>query len=143
MFETSARHHNNVCPWRYHATLSQTTSFAVHISALNWSLTVFFFVEIWSGKGQNVNLFYLPAGWPASFLPTGIILWWRPYEWCYELNLSLFIVEYLQSSFRLPIVKILVLVIFYCFWRPGVIINYWLKMFILRNTAKTHMILGY
>ena len=51
-----------------------------------------------------------------------------------------------QSNFRLPIGKMLVLVIFYCqnLMQQVVIINYWLKMFTLRNTAKIkkHVILG-
>ena len=52
----------------------------------------------------------------------------------------------MQSSFRLPVVKMLVHVIFYCqnLMQQAVIINYRLKMFTLRNTAKIkkHMILG-
>ena len=38
----------------------------------------------------------------------------------------------------------LVLVIFYCenLMQQAVIINYWLKMFTLRNMAKKHVILG-
>ena len=49
-----------------------------------------------------------------------------------------------QSNFRLPIGKMLVLVIFYCqnLMQQVVIINYWSKMFTLRNTAKKHLILG-
>ena len=50
----------------------------------------------------------------------------------------------MQSNFRLPIGKMLVLVIFYCqnLMQQVVIINYWLKMFTLRNTGKSHIIQG-
>ena len=49
----------------------------------------------------------------------------------------------MQSHFRLPIGKMLVLVILYCqnLMQQAVIINYWSKMFTLRNTAKKHLIL--
>ena len=50
----------------------------------------------------------------------------------------------MQSSFRLPIVKMFVLVIFYYqhLMQQAVIINYWLKTFTLKNMAKKHVILG-
>ena len=49
----------------------------------------------------------------------------------------------MQYSFKLPIVKMLVLVIFYYqhFMQQAVIINYWLKIFTLKNMAKKNMIL--
>ena len=47
-------------------------------------------------------------------------------------------VQYLQSSF-----KMMVIVIFYCqnLMRQVAIINYWLKFFTLKNTAKKRVIL--
>ena len=52
-------------------------------------------------------------------------------------------VQYLQSSFRPLIVKMMVIVIFYCqnLMRQVAIINYWLKFFTLKNTAKKRVIL--
>ena len=52
-------------------------------------------------------------------------------------------VQYLQSSFRPLIVKMMVIVIFYCqnLMRQVAIISYWLKFFTLKNTAKKRVIL--
>ena len=49
----------------------------------------------------------------------------------------------MQSNFKLPIVKMLVLVIFYYqhLMQQAVIINYWLKIFTLKNMAKKNVIL--
>ena len=49
----------------------------------------------------------------------------------------------MQYSFKLPIVKMLVLVIFYYqhLMQQAVIINYWLKIFTLENMAKKNVIL--
>ena len=49
----------------------------------------------------------------------------------------------MQYSFKLPIVKMLVLVIFYYqhLMQQAVIINYWLKIFTLKNMAKKNVIL--
>ena len=79
LFQTSARH-DNVCPWHYHATLSQPNSFPAHIFDVKQSpkssrdkaveqqeikVLLCFVVESWSGKGQNVNFFICP---PANLL---------------------------------------------------------------------------
>ena len=49
----------------------------------------------------------------------------------------------MQYSFKLPIVKMLVLVIFYYqhLMQQAVIINYWLEIFTLKNMAKKNVIL--
>ena len=104
----------------------------------------------WSGKGQNVNFFsacpparpfFTNCKWstPNNFVMVVlvIVLWINP----------VIIVLWnicMQSNFRQPISKMLVLVIFYCqnLMQQAVIINYWSKMFTLRNMAKKHLIQG-
>ena len=63
-----------------------------------------------------------------------------------ELTLWLLYCEiFACSPARPPIVKMLVLVIFYCenLMQQAMIMNYWLKVFTLRNMAKMHVILEF
>ena len=84
-----------------------------------------FFTNKWSTPNNFVMAVLVIVLW---INPVIIVLW----------NICM------QSNFRQPISKMLVLVIFYCqnLMQQVVIINYWSKMFTLRNTAKKHLIQG-
>ena len=112
------------------------------------SFTVFW--VSWSEKGQSINFFICPPAGPPFFTNCK---WCKPNNfvmvvlvivlWINPLIIILWNIC-MQSNFRPPIVKMLVLVIFYCqnLMQGAVIISYWLKMFTLRNTTKKHLILG-